>query len=175
MIGRADIEGSKSNVAMNAWLPQASSLYPDGTPARGSASSLLYPGVTDLKRSTLSGGGRLYLRRGVSPAHTLPVVETRSPGGPCRLLIVPILRVVTRASSHALHAGVLPQDAWYRRLDGSFQQPGVSPYEASSPIVRPGGLAKWKTDRLATKRGHLTGTIERVSSIPVVTFLTPLA
>ena len=28
MIGRADIEGSKSNVAMNAWLPQAS--YPCG-------------------------------------------------------------------------------------------------------------------------------------------------
>jgi hypothetical protein len=27
MIGRADIEGSKSNVAMNAWLPQASSRY----------------------------------------------------------------------------------------------------------------------------------------------------
>nr|XP_034895014.1 uncharacterized protein LOC118033973 [Populus alba] len=29
MIGRADIEGSKSNVAMNAWLPQAS--YPVGS------------------------------------------------------------------------------------------------------------------------------------------------
>ena len=28
MIGRADLEGSKSNVAMNAWLPQAS--YPCG-------------------------------------------------------------------------------------------------------------------------------------------------
>jgi hypothetical protein len=28
MIGRADVEGSKSNVAMNAWLPQAS--YPCG-------------------------------------------------------------------------------------------------------------------------------------------------
>ncbi|ESO89395.1 hypothetical protein LOTGIDRAFT_116114, partial [Lottia gigantea] len=28
MIGRADIEGSKSNVAKNAWLPQAS--YPCG-------------------------------------------------------------------------------------------------------------------------------------------------
>jgi len=28
MIGRADIEGSKSNVAMYAWLPQAS--YPCG-------------------------------------------------------------------------------------------------------------------------------------------------
>ena len=33
MTGRADIEGSKSNVAMNAWLPQASCqvwLKPDG-------------------------------------------------------------------------------------------------------------------------------------------------
>ncbi|CAN7092733.1 unnamed protein product [Brassica rapa subsp. narinosa] len=29
MIGRADIEGSKSNVAMNAWLPQASYPYPE--------------------------------------------------------------------------------------------------------------------------------------------------
>jgi hypothetical protein len=29
MIGRADIEGSKSDVAMNAWPPQAS--YPCGT------------------------------------------------------------------------------------------------------------------------------------------------
>ncbi|TXG48495.1 hypothetical protein EZV62_024370 [Acer yangbiense] len=28
MIGRADVKGSKSNVAMNAWLPQAS--YPCG-------------------------------------------------------------------------------------------------------------------------------------------------
>ncbi|CAN7092530.1 unnamed protein product [Brassica rapa subsp. narinosa] len=27
MIGRADIEGSKSNVAMNAWLPQASHAF----------------------------------------------------------------------------------------------------------------------------------------------------
>ena len=28
MIGRADIEGSKSNVAMYAWLPQVSSFIP---------------------------------------------------------------------------------------------------------------------------------------------------
>ena len=42
MIGRADIEGSKSNVAMNAWLPQAS--YPCGTvtsPAHYAALKLL--------------------------------------------------------------------------------------------------------------------------------------
>ncbi|KAH8094759.1 hypothetical protein DFH11DRAFT_1062687 [Phellopilus nigrolimitatus] len=36
MIGRADIEGSKSNVAMNAWLPQAS--YPCGTVVSSSRS-----------------------------------------------------------------------------------------------------------------------------------------
>ena len=40
MIGRADIEGSKSNVAMNAWLPQAS--YPCGN--FSDTSSLKFPG-----------------------------------------------------------------------------------------------------------------------------------
>ncbi|CAK1585009.1 unnamed protein product [Parnassius mnemosyne] len=35
MIGRADIEGSKSNVAMNAWPPQAS--YPCGSIGRAFA------------------------------------------------------------------------------------------------------------------------------------------
>ena len=41
MIGRADIEGSKSNVAMNAWLPQAS--YPCGN--FSDTSSLKFPGT----------------------------------------------------------------------------------------------------------------------------------
>mmetsp|Transcript_48624 Transcript_48624/g.73433 ORF Transcript_48624/g.73433 Transcript_48624/m.73433 type:complete len:86 (+) Transcript_48624:635-892(+) len=36
MIGRADIEESKSNVAMNAWLPQAS--YPCGNFSASSVS-----------------------------------------------------------------------------------------------------------------------------------------
>ena len=39
MIGRADIEGSKSNVAMNAWLPQAS--YPCGNFSDTSSLELL--------------------------------------------------------------------------------------------------------------------------------------
>ena len=39
MIGRADIEGSKSNVAMGAWLPQAS--YPCGN--FSDTSSLKFP------------------------------------------------------------------------------------------------------------------------------------
>ena len=41
MIGRADIEGSKSNVAMNAWLPQAS--YPCGNFSDTSSLKLLRP------------------------------------------------------------------------------------------------------------------------------------
>ena len=41
MIGRADIEGSKSDVAMNAWPPQAS--YPCGN-------------FSDTSRRNLSGG-----------------------------------------------------------------------------------------------------------------------
>jgi hypothetical protein len=41
MIGRADIEGSKSNVAMNAWLPQAS--YPCGNFSDTSSCKLRKP------------------------------------------------------------------------------------------------------------------------------------
>ena len=41
MIGRADIEGSKSNVAMNAWLPQAS--YPCGNFSGTSSWKFLRP------------------------------------------------------------------------------------------------------------------------------------
>ena len=41
MIGRADIEGSKSNVAMNAWLPQAS--YPCGNFSDTSSSNIRRP------------------------------------------------------------------------------------------------------------------------------------
>ena len=41
MIGRADIEGSKSNVAMNAWLPQAS--YPCGNFSDTSSRTIFSP------------------------------------------------------------------------------------------------------------------------------------
>jgi len=43
MIGRADIEGSKSNVAMNTWLPQAS--YPCGN----------FSGISSLKLQETKG------------------------------------------------------------------------------------------------------------------------
>ena len=41
MIGRADIEGSKSNVALNAWPPQAS--YPCGNFSDTSGFNILNP------------------------------------------------------------------------------------------------------------------------------------
>ena len=44
MIGRADIEGSKSNVAMNAWLPQAS-YYTYGYPPSHQMYLLIFIGT----------------------------------------------------------------------------------------------------------------------------------
>jgi hypothetical protein len=65
MIGRADIEGSKSNVAMGAWLPQASSLVPRDiiqafTPVLTSLSFGMT--VISLVIITLSSGSSMYLR-----------------------------------------------------------------------------------------------------------------
>ena len=65
MIGRADIEGSKSNVAMNAWLPQASSFLPgDVIQAFALVLTPLPLGTTviSLLAVTISGGSSMYLR-----------------------------------------------------------------------------------------------------------------
>ncbi|PHT25983.1 hypothetical protein CQW23_34398 [Capsicum baccatum] len=74
MIGRADIEGSKSNVAMNAWLPQAS--YPCGNFSdtssfefRRSKGSLGHAFTTPLVRTS----SELAVRRaGKAPEETVP-------------------------------------------------------------------------------------------------------
>ncbi|CAN7088910.1 unnamed protein product [Brassica rapa subsp. narinosa] len=65
MIGRADIEGSKSNVAMNAWLPQAS--YPSPERAVPSPS----PGRHEAVRS-----------RHVSSSSSPPTVDGFGTGTP---------------------------------------------------------------------------------------------
>ncbi|PHT35371.1 hypothetical protein CQW23_23071 [Capsicum baccatum] len=70
MIGRADIEGSKSNVAMNAWLPQAS--YPCGN--FSNTSSFEFRSRTTLVRTS----SELAVRRaGKAPEGTVP---SPSPG-----------------------------------------------------------------------------------------------
>ena len=74
MIGRADIEGSKSNVAMNAWLPQASSVIPAILSIAQSLLGLCGP-VDDC---TLSSGRSPYLRCIFKCTHTLASVELPS-------------------------------------------------------------------------------------------------
>ena len=88
MIGRADIEGSKSNVAMNAWLPQASSFLPtdkcfrQNRPFPGRPSN----GPVDLgvlcrpvRRGTLSGGSSPYLKPELESVSThLPPTRTHT-------------------------------------------------------------------------------------------------
>ncbi|KAK3179417.1 hypothetical protein Dsin_032783 [Dipteronia sinensis] len=71
MIGRADIEGSKSNVAMNAWLPQAS--YPCGN--FSDTSSFKFRSRIPLVRTSSESTVR---RRGRPPEETFPV---RPPAG----------------------------------------------------------------------------------------------
>ena len=79
MIGRADIEGSKSNVAMGAWLPQASSFLP-GDLLQAFPPALTPPSlgmtVISLLKVTISGGSSMYLRP--VRTHTLPCVEPLS-------------------------------------------------------------------------------------------------
>ena len=105
MIGRADIEGSKSNVAMNAWLPQASSVIPMVAVQSRFHTASLQPGAGLIGGRTLSGGRSSYLRHNtvcvclrlcerctawlVNPSQREGVRE------PSQLQIISILRVIT--------------------------------------------------------------------------------
>ena len=73
MIGRADIEGSKSNVAMGAWLPQVSSCIPVSFRhfLRRSATPLVW--TVGPRRGTVSSGSSSYLKH--FRTHILPSVE----------------------------------------------------------------------------------------------------
>ncbi|KAL8122726.1 hypothetical protein AgCh_010923 [Apium graveolens] len=71
MIGRADIEGSKSNVAMKAWLPQAS--YPCGN--FSDTSSFKFRSRIPLVRTSSESTVR---RPGKAPEGAVPV---RPPAG----------------------------------------------------------------------------------------------
>src|SRR5579883_851733 len=94
MIGRADIEESKSNVAMNAWLPQASSVLPQPQrlPERLSC---------DFKRElcpfhSISRGRRLYLKLVSCTDQPTPLQSLkRLAAKPSRLLIDPICSIFT--------------------------------------------------------------------------------
>src|SRR5271163_1595913 len=77
MIGRADIEGSKSNVAMNAWLPQASSVLPAGCRKDNLLNHFSTP-CESVGDCTFSGRRSPYLRHVDRRTHTLPSAEPLS-------------------------------------------------------------------------------------------------
>ncbi|CAM9143005.1 unnamed protein product, partial [Rangifer tarandus platyrhynchus] len=66
MIGRADIEGSKSDVAMNAWPPQAS--YPCGVPPQSNSPPGTVPGAGRARPAR----GRALGARSESPSGLAP-------------------------------------------------------------------------------------------------------
>ncbi|TVY32929.1 putative uncharacterized protein ART2 [Lachnellula cervina] len=72
MIGRADIEGSKSNVAMNAWLPQASSVLPT-RPFWTECFHTCVACPEGARQGAVASGRSSYLK--LRRAHTLPSVE----------------------------------------------------------------------------------------------------
>ncbi|CAL9012024.1 unnamed protein product [Prunus brigantina] len=98
MIGRADIEGSKSNVAMNAWLPQAA--YPLGfplsVPPRGGCST---PGESPRRNAPGPSPGRhaaTRSRRGSSSSSppTADGFRTGTPvPSPSQPILFPRLRI----------------------------------------------------------------------------------
>ena len=147
MIGRADIEGSKSNVAMNARLPQVSSWLPI------SVRHLLRSSSISAFADSLSRGSGLYLKRSLS-THCHLVSELHPWDSPKDLAadcprissVVTVPEVVTLATPAfqptlgSLSLRVFPHfDSVARRLASSFESLGLN------------------------------------TLIPVVTFLTPLA
>ena len=126
MIGRADIEGSKSDVAMNAWPPQAS--YPCGTRILRCYSET--PARTGGRRP---GGQTAHLRLGVPPG---PSSETPLSGWAdytIRRLLPP-----GNGSPEPTHArlvvepspGAKPSGAWLRIAHCSI------PWIVTIPAVR---------------------------------------
>ncbi|KAI3490336.1 hypothetical protein L1887_45507 [Cichorium endivia] len=78
MIGRADIEGSKSNVAMNAWLPQAS--YPCDVPPQPNS-----PPDNVFRPDRPAEAGLGSKKRGIAPLPIHGIIGCSTPGeGPRR-------------------------------------------------------------------------------------------
>src|SRR6201992_2046527 len=126
MIGRADIEGSKSNVAMNAWLPQAS--YPCGN----------FSGTSSLKFRGTKG----------SIGHTFMVcihTENQNQGGFCPFALLEISVLHEPPLGHLLYGlkDVLPLSKY--TTDNDFHpDPPTKDVNARSWAVRPSSASSNK-------------------------------
>ena len=125
MIGRADIEGSKSNVAMNAWLPQASSVVP----AVMKPPDRLAVDYGSARRS-LSGGRSPYLRTqpfGLRPTPKRALNRPNPLGAQVGCGLSLSFWIFTSPFMADFASGQLPTDVWYQRLHESFPHQGVLP------------------------------------------------
>ncbi|PHT29702.1 hypothetical protein CQW23_30678 [Capsicum baccatum] len=133
MIGRADIEGSKSNVAMNAWLPQASYPcvgFPLSVPvlswlfdARGRSSKEPFPvrPAFGTRRPALTAGAARAVHRqptglglgGCSPWRPDAVMSTTGRG---RHSVLWIFKGRWERTGHHATCGALPAAGPYLRL-----------------------------------------------------------
>ncbi len=101
---------------------------------RTSRRSRLRDWLGPLRRDPVSGGSRLYLKLSPTPYQSL-----RRAASPARARSGAALSPADRPYpsdcrpyvDSVLDTGVLPRDAWHRRLGGSSQQPGVSPRRRS--------------------------------------------
>jgi hypothetical protein len=132
MIGRADIEGSNGNVAMNAWLPQASSFIPSllwpfrcqshRTPRlRAGWAHIPQAGFPQGVGRTLRFRAHLTDRRDAQPQSLKRPPVALSPADQ------PYLTDYHLSGSATLTPGFSPGTLRYRQPNGSSQQPGVLP------------------------------------------------
>ncbi len=139
MIGRADIEGSKSNVAMNAWLPQASSSVP---PAREQAArfGVLIP----LAGLRLSAGSSPYLKPPLKGGPTTYRALSAVPveGRTVALRITSIAGVVTLGCCADSRGAPTLTHAWYPAPGKASPHPAVSPDIQAPPPKGRGRTAR---------------------------------
>ncbi|CAL8989061.1 unnamed protein product [Prunus brigantina] len=137
MIGRADIEGSKSNVAMNAWLPQAS----------------LSPRIP-LVRTSSEAAVR---RPGKVPEGTLPV---RPPAGTRR----PALAAGAARAVHRQPTGSGPGPPCPAPRSQSFSRGYGSILPTSLAYIVPstGGCSPWRPDAVMSTTGREWHSVLRI-------------
>ncbi|KAK3179153.1 hypothetical protein Dsin_032912 [Dipteronia sinensis] len=164
MIGRADIEGSKSNVAMNAWLPQAS--YPCGNFSdtssfkfRRSKGSIGHAFTVRILGFPLSVPvlSRLFDARGRPPEEPFPV---RPPAGTRR----PALRRGSSSSSPPTADGfgtgtprAQPSEPILSRSYGS-----ILPTSLAYIVPSTRGCSPWRPDAVMSTTGRGWHSVLRI-------------
>ncbi|CAN7092507.1 unnamed protein product [Brassica rapa subsp. narinosa] len=166
MIGRADIEGSKSNVAMNAWLPQAS--YPCDVPPQPNfpPDNVLCP---DRPPKRVMG-----LKEGVvtpPPIHGVIGLESSSTGSsfpadsakPVPLAVVSLDSIQGHSELAVRRPGKAPKRAVPSPSRGrheAVRSRHVS--SSSSPPTVDGGCSPWRPDAVMSTTGRERHSVLRI-------------